>query len=157
MGYGWQAGSVYSLSWGGDPLTRDLNYTVDATYAYDLPSGQYELTLTLGHVNHRIRGRQSDEDSRWVVEFARFLGVPCMVGSADIPGRRMSRGGSLEDVARNARRALLEDMRATFRADAVRNPIGIGIYKRGVQLEIQRVVSKAPVTPPLPCLVTKEP
>jgi hypothetical protein len=29
-------------------LTGDLNYTVDATFAYDLPSGEYEITITQG-------------------------------------------------------------------------------------------------------------
>jgi subtilisin family serine protease/fibronectin type 3 domain-containing protein len=47
-GYGWLEGSVYSLNRGGDTLTGDLNYTVDATFAYDLPSGEYEITITQG-------------------------------------------------------------------------------------------------------------
>jgi hypothetical protein len=48
VGHGWQRGSVYSLSWGGDPLTRDLNYTADAMFAFDLPTGDYEVTVIMG-------------------------------------------------------------------------------------------------------------
>ncbi len=48
VGYGWQVGSVYSLNRGGDALTRDLNYTADATFAFDLPNGEYEITVTQG-------------------------------------------------------------------------------------------------------------
>ena len=33
VGYGWQVGSAYSMNRGGDALTRDLNYTADATFA----------------------------------------------------------------------------------------------------------------------------
>ena len=47
-GYGWLEGSVYSLNRGGNALTGDLNYTVDATFAFDLPSGEYEITITQG-------------------------------------------------------------------------------------------------------------
>ncbi len=47
-GYGWRDGSVYSISWGGQPLTRDLNYTADATFALDVPNGQYDLVVTMG-------------------------------------------------------------------------------------------------------------
>ena len=48
LGYGWQVGSVYSLSRGGDPLTADVNYTKDATFAVDLPNGEYDVIVTLG-------------------------------------------------------------------------------------------------------------
>ncbi|MEM1069514.1 MAG: Ig-like domain-containing protein, partial [Planctomycetota bacterium] len=48
VGFGWTDGSVYSISWGGATLTRDLNYTADATFAMDLPNGQYDLVMTMG-------------------------------------------------------------------------------------------------------------
>lgn len=47
-GYGWQSGNVYAISWGGEPLTRDLNYTVDGTFAVDLPNGEYDFVITMG-------------------------------------------------------------------------------------------------------------
>ena len=48
-GYGWQSGSVYGISRNvGDDLTRDFNYTKDATFAVDLSSGQYDVIVTLG-------------------------------------------------------------------------------------------------------------
>ncbi len=50
IGYGWQTGTVYSINRGGDALTRDLNYTHDATFAVDLPNGEYDVTVTLGEV-----------------------------------------------------------------------------------------------------------
>ena len=77
------------------------------------------LTLAVGHVNHRIRGGQACDDARWVVEFAGLLGLPCLVGSADVPSLKTIHGGSLEDVARRARWALLNDMRASLGADVI--------------------------------------
>ncbi|MGI9470896.1 MAG: S8 family serine peptidase [Rubripirellula sp.] len=49
-GHGWLEGAVYSLSRGGDPLTLDVNYTTGATFAVDLPNGEYDITVTLGEV-----------------------------------------------------------------------------------------------------------
>ena len=39
---------MYSISRAGDDLTRDFNYTRDATFAVDLPNGEYDVTVTLG-------------------------------------------------------------------------------------------------------------
>lgn len=47
-GYGWQSGAVYSLSRGGEPLTQDFNYTTEATFALDVPNGEYDVIVTLG-------------------------------------------------------------------------------------------------------------
>ena len=49
-GYGWQSGPVYSLNRGGDALTRDINYTMDGTFAVDLDNGEYDVTLTMGEL-----------------------------------------------------------------------------------------------------------
>ncbi len=48
VGHGWQTGSVYSLDRGGDALTGDFNYTADATFAMDLPNGEYDVIVTMG-------------------------------------------------------------------------------------------------------------
>ena len=48
-GYGWQTGSVFGLTRTmGDNLTRDVNYTKDATFAVDLANGDYDVIVTLG-------------------------------------------------------------------------------------------------------------
>jgi subtilisin family serine protease/fibronectin type 3 domain-containing protein/methionine-rich copper-binding protein CopC len=49
LGYGWQSGLVSSLDRGvGSDLTRDFNYAGTATFAKDLPNGNYDVTVTLG-------------------------------------------------------------------------------------------------------------
>jgi hypothetical protein len=48
-GYGWQIGSAYDISRGsGTDLTRDVNFTHDATFALDLANGAYQVIVTLG-------------------------------------------------------------------------------------------------------------
>ncbi len=49
LGFGWQSGLVSSLDRGtGSALTRDFNYAGTATFAKDLPNGNYDVTVTLG-------------------------------------------------------------------------------------------------------------
>ncbi|HEX6984284.1 MAG TPA: fibronectin type III domain-containing protein, partial [Planctomycetaceae bacterium] len=49
LGYGWLSGTVASRDRGtADPLTRDLNFSSDATFAVDLADGTYLVTVTLG-------------------------------------------------------------------------------------------------------------
>jgi subtilisin family serine protease/fibronectin type 3 domain-containing protein len=48
-GYGWQSGSVYGIDRRiGNDLRRDFNYTKNATFAVDLPNGEYDVIVTLG-------------------------------------------------------------------------------------------------------------
>ncbi|HUG90425.1 MAG TPA: Ig-like domain-containing protein, partial [Planctomycetaceae bacterium] len=48
-GYGWLDGSVSAASRSsGTALTRDLNYSADATFAVDVPQGMYDVTLVMG-------------------------------------------------------------------------------------------------------------
>lgn len=59
--------------------------------------------ITVAHLNHGLRGRESDEDARFVDETCSALGVECLVerlvpGSLDVDSR-----GSLEEAARKAR------------------------------------------------------
>lgn len=76
VGFGWSEGSVYSLSRGGDDLSRDLNYTRDATFVFDLPNGDYEISITQGEalISHDqmaiyLEGVQVDTVSTQAYEF----------------------------------------------------------------------------------------
>jgi len=54
------------------------------------------------HINHRLRGKESDEDAEFVVASARRLGLPCAVHDAPLqPG-----AGNLEQAARKLRLAV---------------------------------------------------
>lgn len=64
----------------------------------------YEFRL--GHINHKLRGRHSDQDARFVKNLAVELNWPCDVVSAPIS---LSKSGNLEEKARQARyQALLQ-------------------------------------------------
>lgn len=59
--------------------------------------------LIVCHLDHRLRGRASTEDARFVRQLAERLGVACESGRDDVNGRMRERGESMETAARNAR------------------------------------------------------
>lgn len=67
--------------------------------------------LVIAHLNHRLRGKESDADETFVREFAGKLKVPCVIQGANIP-----RKGNLEANARKTRYAFLESVRKKSKA-----------------------------------------
>ena len=64
-----------------------------------------EVSLVLGHFNHRFRGNAADADAAWVAALAGELGVPCEIGVAgDNP---LGSATVPEEAARNDRYAFL--------------------------------------------------
>jgi len=63
--------------------------------------------LTVGHLNHRIRGRSSDADERLVRCIAEQLGLKIVVERSNVPRLRKAEGVSLEMAARKARHQFL--------------------------------------------------
>ncbi|GEN34557.1 tRNA lysidine(34) synthetase TilS [Aneurinibacillus danicus] len=64
---------------------------------------EYELTLVAAHVNHQFRGRESEEDSRYVERLCDKLEVPCFVESIDVPRLIRETGLNPQDAARQVR------------------------------------------------------
>jgi tRNA(Ile)-lysidine synthetase-like protein len=77
------------------------------------------LRLHVAHLNHELRGAESDADADFVVEFAAGLGLPCAVGRADVVALAREAGLSLEEAARHARYRFLADVAADADADAI--------------------------------------
>ncbi|MFH0821092.1 MAG: tRNA lysidine(34) synthetase TilS, partial [Candidatus Peregrinibacteria bacterium] len=73
---------------------------------------RYEVIVA--HLNHRLRGDESDADAEFVKNFAQKLRVPYVIEKAEIP-----RHGNLEDNARKIRYEFLENARKRFRADCI--------------------------------------
>lgn len=76
--------------------------------------------LTVAHLDHRLRGRTSAADARFVERLAAKLGLPCLTGRADVRGYAVARGLSLETAAR--------ELRLAFYARAARRARCRGIY-----------------------------
>jgi tRNA(Ile)-lysidine synthase len=61
--------------------------------------------LTIAHFNHKLRGRESDADERFVRTLAKKLNVPIIVDSANVKAHAKRTGQSIEMAARELRHA----------------------------------------------------
>jgi tRNA(Ile)-lysidine synthase len=62
--------------------------------------------LHIAHLNHKLRGRESDEDAEFVRALAERLKLPVTIASADIRAESAASRRGIEDVARGARYSL---------------------------------------------------
>jgi tRNA(Ile)-lysidine synthase len=76
---------------------------------------RWNATLVVLHLNHRLRGAESDGDEAFVRHLAERLGLVCIVEQADIRGIP----GNLEDNARRRRYAFFSRAAAEHRLDRV--------------------------------------
>ncbi len=63
------------------------------------------LALSVLHVDHRLRGADSDGDAAFVVGLCASLGIPCRVVSIDVGSFAAEEGLNLEDAGRRVRYA----------------------------------------------------
>jgi tRNA(Ile)-lysidine synthase len=61
--------------------------------------------LVVCHLDHRLRGRDSTADARFVAQTAAKLGLPCELGRTDVAALARANGASLETAGREARHA----------------------------------------------------
>jgi tRNA(Ile)-lysidine synthase len=61
------------------------------------------LKLILAHLNHQLRGLESDEDAEYVAGLARALGIPAVIASEDVPDYQAVHGLGVEEAAREVR------------------------------------------------------
>lgn len=73
----------------------------------------------LAHLHHHIRGAASDADAAFCRDLAARLGVPTVIGDADVPAIAREAGVSLEVAGRNARQRFYEEARVTLHASCV--------------------------------------
>ncbi|PWU05225.1 MAG: tRNA lysidine(34) synthetase TilS [Terriglobia bacterium] len=66
---------------------------------------RWDLRLRVLHLNHRLRGRESDEDAEFVRRLAGSFGMTCIVREAEVA----KVPGNLEEAAREARLAFFQE------------------------------------------------
>jgi len=75
--------------------------------------------LHVAHLNHCLRGAESDADARYVAELASQLGIPFTIEDRDVKGYKEKRGVTLEEAAREVRYAFLSEVSKSIRAKQV--------------------------------------
>lgn len=73
-----------------------------------LAAGHRDLVVC--HLNHRLRGRESDDDAAFVQSLAEKHGLTCEIGRTDVKALARKKKLSIETAARKARHAFFERM-----------------------------------------------
>lgn len=80
---------------------------------------QFDLNLSVAHLNHRLRGKESDEDQKFVKNLARKLNLKFFSKSIDVKKEANKRKLSLEECARLVRYRYLENLADRIKADKI--------------------------------------
>ncbi len=97
MGDKIKQGVLVGLSGGADSVLL-LNFLVEYRKKCAL-----DFCILAVHINHMIRGDEADRDETFSKELANFLNVEFISRKINVPTLANELGGSLEEVARNAR------------------------------------------------------
>lgn len=97
--------SDYKMLQRGDAVVAALSGGADSVsllYALNELSGELGITVSACHINHHLRGEESDGDMRFCQEMCSRLGIPLFVREAEV-GSMQQKHESLEECARRVR------------------------------------------------------
>lgn len=98
-----------------------LSAGADSTALLDLLTTLpgFQLRLVAAHLNHSLRGSDSDADAAYARSLAEARSLPFECRTVDVKALATSEGLSLEDAGRRARIAFLDEVRERWQADCV--------------------------------------
>lgn len=76
------------------------------------------VDFVIAHCNFHLRGAESDEDARFVAQWAKDNHIPCFVKDFDMPAL-LANGGNLQDLCRVLRYEWFETLRKELNFDVV--------------------------------------
>jgi tRNA(Ile)-lysidine synthase len=65
------------------------------------------ISIHIAHLNHQLRGVESETDAKYVANLAGSLGIPVTIDTQDVAAYRINRNLSVEEAARELRYAFL--------------------------------------------------
>ena len=80
---------------------------------------ELDIRLHLAHLNHQLRGAESEADASYVSELAHQLGIPATIEQRDVKAYQARQHLSLEEAAREVRYTFLAQVAKSIDADRV--------------------------------------
>jgi len=77
------------------------------------------IRLHVAHLNHQLRGAESEADADYVAELARQLGIPATIEQRDVKGYQAQKRLSLEEAAREVRYSFLAQVAGSIGTERV--------------------------------------
>jgi tRNA(Ile)-lysidine synthase len=80
---------------------------------------ELDTKLHVAHLNHQLRGAESEADAHYVSDLAQQLGIPATIEQRDVKSYQARQHLSLEEAAREVRYAFLAQVAGSIGADRV--------------------------------------
>jgi len=80
---------------------------------------EYSLTLNVAHLNHGLRGKESDRDETFVLNMAENLNITCVTERADLYSYKKERRLSTQAAGRELRYSFLKRTAKKFKIDKI--------------------------------------
>jgi len=80
---------------------------------------ELDIGLHVAHLNHQLRGAESEADARYVFNLAHRLGIPATIEQRDVKAYQAQRRISLEEAAREVRYTFLAQVAKSVGANRV--------------------------------------
>jgi tRNA(Ile)-lysidine synthase len=80
---------------------------------------EFGIVLNVVHFNHKLRGKASDADEKFVEKLAAKHGLPFHAGRAEVTAKAKREKANLEDAARRARYSFFEELVAAGKLDLI--------------------------------------
>lgn len=80
---------------------------------------RYNLSFFIAHLDHMLRGKESDEDVNFVKNLAQELGLPCKVKSCNLTKIARKEHSTLEEAAREYRYKFYSETAKKFKANKI--------------------------------------
>ena len=80
---------------------------------------EWDLTLSVVHINHGIRGQEADEDAAYVAQLAKRWHLPFFLVEEDVPKLAREQGLSEEEAGRELRYREFESIRQSRGANGI--------------------------------------
>jgi len=111
----------FSLCQPSDCLIVGVSGGADSVALLDLLATLpgFPLTLVVAHLNHCLRGDESDEDEQFVQQLADSYQLPCELRRVDVRQLAQQQRLSLEEAGRTARYAFFDELRIRHHASAI--------------------------------------